>query len=385
MTTIIRMRPTCSLSHCPGTEAADRSLDEDGLRAWLDLLDLPGVGRRSLWARVADLGSPQAALQTWPAQRSLLAPGTRPAASSARWEAVMRWWRAPGRRRHIVSMQCSGYPLWLAQSADPPPLLYVEGDLQALELPSVAVVGTRKPTPQGQAHAFAFSAALSRAGLGVVSGLAQGIDAAAHRGALSAAGATVAVVATGLDRCYPKRHLELSARILAEGGACVSEYGPGTAAVKHHFPERNRIIAGLSRGTLVVEAAEHSGSLITARLANESGREVFAIPGSIHCAQYSGCHSLIRQGATLVSSVDDILAELGWTPLGHTGRLWPPAVPATAANDPPWLVALGHDPVTLDELQLRTGEALTLWSTRLLELELAGRVQRLPGGRYQRR
>lgn len=382
MTTIELMPPTPSLSHCRNPAPVEPRLDETQLRAWLALLDLPGVGRRSLCAQVAAMGSPQAALETWPLQRSLLQTNGSCAVSD-RWEATLRWWRAPGHQRYIVSIQCPAYPVWLAQSADPAPLLYVEGDLQALQLQSVAVVGTRKPTPQGLTHAFTFGAALSRSGLGVVSGLAEGIDAAAHQGALSAGGVTVAVVATGLDRCYPTGHRELSARIVAEGGATVSEYSPGTPAVKHHFPERNRIIAGLTRGTLVVEAADRSGSLITARLANESGRDVFAIPGSIHCAEYSGCHSLIRQGATLVTSVDDVLAELGWRQLAPTLGLEQGRLPGHDP-DPTWLVALGHDPVSLDELHLRTGEAVTVWGTRLLEMELAGRVQRLPGGRYQR-
>jgi DNA processing protein len=256
-------------------------------------------------------------------------------------------------------------------------LLYVQGRAEALAGEAIAIVGSRNPTAQGADNAREFACHFSDAGLTVVSGLALGIDGAAHRGALAGATPTVAVVGTGLDRTYPVRHRELGSRI-AEQGAVLSEFPPGTPPLAENFPQRNRIIAGLARGTLVVEAALPSGSLITARLAIEAGREVFAIPGSIHSPQSRGCHWLIKQGAKLVESAADVLEELKM-PAAPAGQ-----DPVPAAADP-LLVALGHDPVTLDALSARTGEPLPTLAARLLELELEGRVARLPGGLYQRR
>jgi len=244
------------------------------------------------------------------------------------------------------------------------------------------VVGSRNPTAQGAIHAQQFAQALAEAGLCVVSGLALGIDAAAHEGALQAAGApacaTIAVVGTGLDRVYPSQHRALARRI-AQHGLLVSEFALGTPALAHNFPRRNRLIAGLSRATLVVEAALRSGSLITARLAVEQGKDVLAIPGSIHAPQSRGCHALIKQGARLVESVQDVLDELGPRPA-------PAAVAPAAAAGPgdPLLDALGHDPQGLDALIARTGLDAPALQARLLELELEGRVARLPGGLFQR-
>jgi DNA processing protein len=267
--------------------------------------------------------------------------------------------------------------------------LYAQGDLQKLQAASVAIVGSRHPTPQGADNARSFAAALGAQGYVVVSGLAQGIDAAAHEGALTTACGTVAVVGRGLDKTYPPRNAELAERIAATG-LLLSEFSPGTPPLPEHFPLRNRIIAALSQGTLVVEAALRSGSLITARLANEAGREVFAIPGSIHAPQSRGCHQLIRQGALLVESAQDILDEL------QSAKATPPRQselhfrddtkdqPDTTPDDP-LMQALGHDPVTLDALQARTGWATSALTARLLELELDGHVARLPGGLFQRR
>jgi DNA processing protein len=262
----------------------------------------------------------------------------------------------------------------------------VQGDPAVLSRPALAVVGSRSATPQGLANARAFAAALSQQGWMIVSGLALGIDAAAHEGALEAmaqgGAGTVAVVGTGLDRVFPARHRALAHRIAAQG-ALVSEYAPGMPPLREHFPERNRLIAGLSQGTLVVEAALASGSLITARLASESGREVFAIPGSIHSPQARGCHALIRQGAKLVETAEDIVEELrGQRPLVLDAAA--PSDGEAAVADDPLLAALGHDPVTLDALLARTGESAAVLSARLLELELDGQVARLPGGLYQR-
>jgi DNA processing protein len=261
----------------------------------------------------------------------------------------------------------------------------VMGQIEVLQHPQrLAIVGSRNPTPQGQANAHAFARALGEAGVCVVSGLALGVDGAAHTGALDGGAPTIAVVGTGLDRVYPKRHLALAHRIAAHG-AIVSEYALGTPPIATHFPQRNRIIAGLSQGTLVVEAAVQSGSLITARLAAEQGREVFAIPGSIHAPQSRGCHALIRQGAKLVESAQDILEDLHLTQPetrateGKTG-----AEERSVADPDGLLAALGHDPVGLDALQARTGLDTPHLQARLFELELQGDVARLPGGLLQR-
>lgn len=257
---------------------------------------------------------------------------------------------------------------------------------------SIAIVGSRNPTAQGAETARAFARAFGEAGIPVVSGLALGVDGAAHTGALEAGGgpdrlATVAVVGTGLDRVYPARHRELAHRIAAQG-LIVSEYSLGTPPLNQNFPKRNRIIAGLSRGTLVVEAALRSGSLITARLAAEQGREVFAIPGSIHSPQSRGCHALIRQGAKLVESVGDVLEELRFdgSPAPKSGTSPQQSLQAEPAdaNDPGLLGEMGFDPVSLDALCARTGYSAAELQARLLELELDGRVARLPGGLFQR-
>ncbi|MNS89395.1 hypothetical protein D3C72_1234060 [compost metagenome] len=282
----------------------------------------------------------------------------------------------------------AGYPGSLLEMVDPPLMLYVLGaaafDLTQLGR-SLAVVGSRNPTPQGASHARAFARALGEAGLPVVSGLALGIDGAAHLGALDAAGdapvlATVAVVGTGLDRVYPARHRDLAHRITLQG-LIVSELPLGTPPLTQNFPKRNRLIAGLARGTLVVEAALASGSLITARLTSEQGKEVFAIPGSIHSPQSRGCHALIRQGAKLVESVNDILEEL--PPLAPAART-PSTDTPSPAPEHPLLDALGFDPVSLDALSARTGWSAAQLQAKMLELELDGHVSRLPGGLFQR-
>jgi DNA processing protein len=280
----------------------------------------------------------------------------------------------------------------LLQTEDPPLMLYAVGRLPAAWPPAVAVVGSRNPTPQGLVNARRFSEALAQAGLTVVSGMALGVDGAAHEGALDAAEAgqlaTIAVVGTGLDRVYPKRHLALSHRI-AQQGLLLSEYPLGTPPLPPNFPKRNRIIAALSQGTLVVEAALQSGSLITARQAAEQGKEVFAIPGSIHSPQSRGCHALLKQGAKLVETAQDVLEELQLAPA--SGRLAPTLGGDTPADDDEGedadsslLQALGFDPVGLDVLVARTGIAPAELQARLLEYELSGDVARLPGGLFQR-
>jgi DNA processing protein len=257
----------------------------------------------------------------------------------------------------------------------------------------MAVVGSRNPSPQGAANARQFSQTLAEAGLCIVSGLALGVDGAAHEGALAGAAevtlATVAVVGTGLDRVYPAQHRDLAHRI-AQRGVLLSEYPLGTAPLSANFPRRNRIISGLSVGTLVVEAALQSGSLITARMAVEQGREVFAIPGSIHSTQSRGCHALIKQGAKLVESAQDVLEELQstaqWTPdaTGDYGSAAAPTGPVVDEPDSALLQALGFEPVALDGLQARTGLPTADLLAQLMTLELQGVVARLPGGLFQR-
>lgn len=269
----------------------------------------------------------------------------------------------------------------MLETADPPTLLYVRGNPALLGRRSLAIVGSRNATPQGLQTAAGFSRTLAAQGIAIVSGLALGIDAAAHQGALTAGGETVAVIGTGVDRLYPARNKALALEII-ERGAIVSEFPLGTPALAPNFPRRNRIISGLSRGVLVVEAAPESGSLITARLAAEQGREVFAIPGSIHSPVARGCHKLIKQGAKLVETAQDILEEFG------NGIFVEPAgaTPATGndTGDDPLLAAIGHDPCDLDDLVERTRRPAEQLLPELLMLELSGRIACLPGSRYQR-
>jgi DNA processing protein len=345
--------------------------DRDELAAWLQLLETPGVGRDGARRLLAAHGSPQAVLA---ANVLAASAGTL----SARLDATLAW-LAGDERRQIVTLGDPAYPGSLLETADPPLLLYVQGRIELLGAESIAIVGSRNATRQGLDNARSFAAQLSHAGFTIVSGLALGIDAAAHEGGLEGLGSTVAVVGTGLDSAYPTRNRALTNRI-SEQGLLVSEYSLGTPPLQAHFPQRNRIIAGMARATLVVEAATQSGSLITARLANEAGRDVLAIPGSIHSPQSRGCHALIKQGAKLVESVADILDEL--RPGAPSSALRRPAAPQ--ADNDPLLDALGFDPITLDALAERTGWPPAELNTRLLELELDGRVARLPGQRFQR-
>jgi len=357
---------------------------DDEFAAWFRLLETPGLGRAAARRLLAACGSPEDALSTPPATlRQLVGPALTAALLQPAPELSLRLtqaqgWRHGGPDRHVLTLGDADYPAALLQTADPPLLLYVQGRPGRLAARSLAIVGTRHPTPQGTQNAHAFAAHFSQQGWVVVSGLAQGIDGAAHEGALEGAAGTVAVLGTGLDRVYPRAHQPLAERIAAHG-ALVSEFAPGTPALPLHFPLRNRIIAGLTQGTLVVEAALKSGSLITARLANEAGREVFAVPGSIHAPQSKGCHLLIKQGAKLVENAQDVLDELGGT------RPLPLAAPVGDTREAdPLMAALGHDPTTLDALQARTGMATSVLNARLLELEFEGRLSRLPGGLFQR-
>jgi DNA processing protein len=359
----------------------------DDLPAWLRLLRTPGIGRDTARRLLASCGSPEAVLAASPATlRELLGPAqasalrVEPEAQAGHLATTLAWLDADP-NHHVLTLGDPQYPALLLQTADPPLLLYAQGRLELLGAPALAVVGSRNPSAQGLDNARAFAAHLSRAGLTIVSGMALGIDGAAHEGGLAGRGSTVAVVGTGLDRIYPSRHRALAHRIAAQG-LLVSEFELGMPALPENFPMRNRLIAGLSRGTLVVEAALPSGSLITARQALEAGRDVFAIPGSIHSPQSRGCHALIKQGAKLVDSAEDILGELNWA-VG--GGMPAAAGPVAEKHTDVLLDALGHDPVTLDALLARTGESAATLNARLLELELDGRVARLPGGLYQRR
>ena len=384
-------------------------MDHDELGAWLRLTLTPGIGNGAARRLLARFGLPQSIFQQTEAALQLCVPAAQakalreiPQGWEALWQTTAQWLAsaAPqGPARAIVSLGDLRYPQALLDTEDPPLLLYLMGPALLLEhqpFPSdrcLAVVGSRNPTAQGAENARLFARALCGAGLTIVSGLALGVDAAAHEGALEAAtsagtmAATIAVVGTGLDRVYPRKNLDLAHRIAAHG-LIVSEYPLGTPPLPGNFPKRNRIISGLSQGTLVVEAALASGSLITARMAAEQGREVFAIPGSIHAPQSRGCHALIRQGAKLVESAQDVLEELKIPATTVPGLpqegVNAPGVAASDETEDPVLAALGYDPIGLDALIARTGMDASTLQVALLELELDGRIARLPGGLFQR-
>lgn len=354
------------------------------LGAWLRLTLTPGIGGATQRVLLKRFGPPSAIFAAAPAaiadtigRAAAKVLGREPDAAAI--EAALAWADRPGHR--ILTLADDDYPPALLEIPDPPPLLYVQGDPALLCRPGIAIVGSRNATPGGLKNSERFAASLAGSGWSIVSGLALGIDAAAHRGALDCGGTTVAVIGTGADRIYPARNREL-AHLIAAGGAIVSEFRLGTNALAANFPRRNRIIAGLCRGVLVVEAAVPSGSLITARLASDSGREVFAIPGSIHSPLSRGCHALIRQGAKLVETADDILEELGVLAPGNQRRA--DESPPAAGIEQALLGLLGHDPVSLEELAQRSGKPAEALLAALFELELTGQVGNLPGGRYQR-
>lgn len=342
---------------------------------WLALNRLPALRGAELQALAEGRLSP----------RDLLA--ARPS-RAGRWRAVeadLAWLAAPG--RHLITLAMAAYPARLRDIPDPPPVLFVDGDATALASAQVAMVGSRRATPFGVETAHGFSAALAERGLVVTSGLALGVDAASHRGALGARGRTLAVTANGLDTVYPRGHRRL-AREVAANGALISEFPPGTPPLARHFPRRNRLISGLSLGVVVVEAARRSGSLITARLAGEQGREVFAVPGPIQSPLARGCHQLIRDGAKLVEQVEDILEELPPGPWSAA-----PAAPTARTDgsgeglDRPSrrvLEDLGHRPATVDDLVERSGLTADTVSSILLALELRGLVAPVLGGAFCR-
>lgn len=406
-------------------------MDRDELKAWLRLSLSPGIGNVTARKLLGCFGLPQAIFeQTTPALRQVATPvqtqalRTEPATLPELLETTWAWLNQTevnGCRRQVLTLGDPGYPQALLDIDDPPLLLYLYGVASFQEGPPsdvsdqvampaipvadawliaaqrcLAIVGSRNPTPQGAANARQFAKTMVQAGLTVVSGLALGVDGAAHTGALEGLAegatdlpATIAVIGTGLDRVYPKAHHGLAHRI-AQHGLLLSEYPLGTPPLNANFPKRNRLIAGLARGTLVVEAALQSGSLITARLTAEQGKDVFAIPGSIHAAQSRGCHALIKQGAKLVETAQDVLEDLqGFSALSVAAAAALVSADTldnkhTANVDALLLQALGFDPVGLDALQGRTQLVTADLQAQLMTLEIKGLVARLPGGLFQR-
>jgi len=367
------------------------AVPQDDLRYWLALHRTPGLGAISFQRLLDQFSSPRAFFTLPASERRCalpLPPAGRAFLAAPAWDKVepdLRW--AEDESHHILTLHDPAYPRLLREIADPPPLLFVLGDPALLCRPQIAIVGSRNPSAGGRSLAEDFARALCRSGLIVTSGMALGIDAASHRGALRAKGETIAVAGTGPDRIYPARHRSLAQAIVAQG-AIISEFSPGTPALPGNFPRRNRIISGLSLGVLVVEAACKSGSLITARLAAEQGREVFALPGSIHNPLARGCHRLIRQGAKLVEEIGDILEELG--PLAAVTEYKSADVDKDLANpnvlpagQQQLLAALGFEAESIDTLVERSGLTADVVSSMLLNMELQGRVTS-SGGRYCR-
>ena len=372
---------------------------------WLRLTSIPGVGDQAIRKLLTAFGLPgqvfaagraELSRVVGEAQVNLLQGARHDEAVAAAIDKGLAWLAAPG--NHMLTLADADYPPDLLNVADPPPVLYLKGRRELLNAHCFAVVGSRNATAQGLANAESFSRLLAEAGYTIVSGQALGIDTAAHRGGLAARGSTIAVIGTGADIVYPARNRELAHEIAAKG-LIVSEFPLGTPAISANFPRRNRIISGLARGVLVVEAALRSGSLITARLAGEQGRDVFAIPGSIHSPLSKGCHVLIKQGAKLVDDARDIIEELGPLPqaessagreagedeeeaaLDENGMV---QVGMAGERHALLLGHLGYDPVTVDALAERSGLTIDALSAILLELELDGLLAQLPGGKVQR-
>jgi DNA processing protein len=352
------------------------------LEPWLALSLARGLSAENFRRLLVAFRSPAAILAASRAELRRVVPEEAAAAvqsetPTAQLDTVGAWLEEPANR--VLTLADSEYPQALLQIPDPPPVLYAKGRVELLNYQSLAIVGSRNATHAGIAQGEAFARTLSDAGLVIVSGLALGIDAAAHRGALAGRSSTVAVVGTGLDIVYPSRNREL-AHTIARAGCIVSEFALGTPPAAENFPRRNRLISGLARGCLVVEAALSSGSLITARMANEQGKEVFAMPGSVHSPLAKGCHRLIKQGAKLVESAEDILEELRWPVIGEAAK----SESDSADASHPVLQALGFDPCDFDSLLARAGVGADVLAALLTQWELEGVVETLPGGRYQR-
>ena len=361
---------------------------DPGLASWLQLTLTPGLGAATLRGLLAQFGLPENVLAArrpelarYASAEALRALDSDAVAKSV--ERALAWLQQPGNA--VVTLADASYPRLLLEITDPPALLYCRGRTELLNQPALAVVGSRNATAQGSSNAEQFARSFSAAGLTIVSGLAQGIDAAAHRGGLAGEGSTIAVLGTGVDNVYPRANAALADEI-ASRGLLVSEFALGMQALAHNFPRRNRLISGLAQGCLVVEAALGSGSLITARSAAEQGREVFALPGSIHSPLSKGCHALIKTGAKLAESAEDVLSELAsFRRTGFASTRAPAGAAAQAGGGgEPLLECMGFDPVDVDSLCARAGLPAERVSADLLRLELAGRVAVLPGGLYQR-
>jgi DNA processing protein len=368
-------------------------IDADELPYWLALARMPEVGPVTAQALLAQLGTPRHIFESGKDDLrviGLLSDQAKAYLRQPDWAAVdydIEW--LDRSNCHIITQRDMLYPPLLKQIPDFPPVLFIQGDPTRLSDEQIAIVGSRNPTSSGEHTAVQFASHFANTGFTVTSGLAIGIDAAAHRGALAGGGNTIAVTGSGLDRIYPSRHIELANEI-AEQGALVTEFPPGTPPRRQNFPRRNRLISALSLGTLVVEAALRSGSLITARLAAEQGREVFAIPGSIHNPLSRGCHALLRQGAKLVETTQDVLEELGalasWNE-NETLAL-PPVQEPIAAHDLAEFVNLirhiGFEPTSIDTLVERSGLTADQVSSILMVLELQGQIVSAPGGLFSR-
>lgn len=361
---------------------------------WLRLEQTPGVGPETARQLLAAFGLPSqifaadftalSKVVSAKVAKALLQPDS--GQLQQRIELTQTWCSQPGNQ--VLTWVDANYPRALLDIPDPPVLIYVKGRLALLDAPTIAVVGSRNATAQGIRNAEQFSEALSKAGLTISSGMAAGIDAAAHHGALRGAGSTVAVIGTGADIVYPARNRAL-AHLIADGGCIVSEYPLGMPAIASNFPRRNRLISGLAKGVLVIEAAAQSGSLITARMAAEQGRDVFAIPGSIHSPLAKGCHQLIKQGAKLVDTAQDILDELRFLPLmrpvaASSTQTTSASFAEITSADQRLLDAIGYDPVHVDHLVERVGIDVAELSGVLLTLELDGYIEQLPGGMVKR-
>jgi DNA processing protein len=359
---------------------------EQGLASWLQLCLTPGLGPARLRELLSKFGLPEAVVAAGRSRLTQYLPAAvvetmYSTAIGEAVEAALGWSREPNRA--LVTLDHPAYPKPLLEIADPPALLYCVGRIELLERPSLAIVGSRNATAQGVRDAHSFARSLSDAGFTIVSGLALGIDAAAHRGGLAGQGLTIAVLGTGIDVFYPPGNASLAEQI-AQNGLMLSEFPLGTSPARPNFPRRNRVISGLARGTLIVEAALSSGSLITARAALEQGREVFAIPGSIHSPLSKGSHSLIKAGAKLVESADDVLSELAPSRIAERPAAAAEPLQDDSSEDRRLLNEMGPDPIGIDSLCARCGLPARQVSAILLRLELEGRVSALPGGTYQR-
>jgi DNA processing protein len=369
----------------------DNNVALEDIQRWLTLNQIPGLGNAGLCQLLAKFGSPAAIFNASISQlrevvSTEIAEKINLGIDIDTISPTLKWLEKDN--AHLITLADENYPKQLLEISNPPAVLFAIGNLHWLNHPAIAMVGSRSATPQGEKNAEDFAMNLCNQGLCVVSGMALGIDGAAHRGALKANGATIAVVGTGLDIVYPARHRDLAHKI-AERGLIISEFALGTPSKAQNFPRRNRLISGLSLGCLVVEANVDSGSLITARLATEQGREVFAIPGSIHSPVAKGCHQLIKQGAKLVENTQDILEEINWLDLKkNLSSISPSGLMTHMGTNPSEpnvvLTSMGFDPVDFDTLQSLTRLTTEALSSMLMLLELENKVTVLLGGKYQR-